>query len=432
MEYNTIFGNLDFDTVRSGTFRDKLGRYIQLAKVIYNGRKYNFGSQDGAVTITNGFTLWKFIAPVGRWDMSHFANTPLRDALAEIVADTETMPIPAWDDFFAYLSEPSVEQMANMAIHGRCSSMRIAYRKLDLPLIQGCSTFAQFMCWLGENSGEAGDILSATFINGQDMIIPLDQYVGNPLRLMCRSAATERPDDYGTDTPVIQNGSTTIAAYGKKQGFYHDSVLYFAMGAIQGVYAFDVTSDQNGASIPKGWSVYSGGRYTATDFAADGAGITVTDSIAYTYLAKVFFNIEYESTEADVYRVRSVVDLSEVPDGVFAQAYNFSLGLDHTDTQPGLVLLTGASEDTQMMYVYVDQDDSFMGITLSAGWNKLDPQTLEATPYDMVANPLELSLVDGEFEITDIDAFSAATEYIETREQVMEELDGTIYFMLRA
>ena len=210
MEYSTIFGDLDFDTLRAGTFRDRAGRYIQLAKVIYNGRGYNFGSQDGAVTITNNFTLWKFIAPVGRWDMAHFAPLPLRQSLAEIVQDTQNAPIPAWDDFFAYLSDPQVEQMANMAIHGGVSSLRIAYRKLDLPLIQGCTTFAQFMRWLGENSGEAGDIPSGTFVSGQDMIIPLDQYVGEPLRLMCRSAATERPDDYGTDTPVIRYGDQVL------------------------------------------------------------------------------------------------------------------------------------------------------------------------------------------------------------------------------
>jgi hypothetical protein len=204
------------------------------------------------------------------------------------------------------------------------------------------------------------------------------------------------------------------------------------MGAIQGVYAFEATTDQNGASIPAGWSVYGGGKYTSRDLAADGAGVEVTDSIRYSYLAKVFFDIEYETAFADVYRVRETVDLSAIPEGFAASSYDFQMMLDHTETQPILTIMTGTSEDKMTMYGYVETDEEYYGARLHAGWNALDPLTGEAAPYDMAARPLVFSLVNGAYEIPDMDAFRAVAEYKETKEQIMEALNGTVYFMLRA
>lgn len=448
MEYNPIFGNADFGAYREVQFRNKYGELYTIFRVIYNGRKYiyNGGSgggggseggggsalRDGAVAVSSDFSVWKFITPPDRWDMSHFAPLPLRDSLSTIVEDTRNAPIPAWDEFFHNLAEPQVEQIANQAIHGGFSSLGIAYRKANLPLIQGCTDFPSFMALLGDNCGEAGDIPTEFFLNGQELIIPLDQYVATPVRFMCRTVPTERPNDYGTDNPVFRKGDTTICAYGTKGGFYSAPVLYFDYSLLQYVYSFEEATDANGAVIPAGWSTYGGGTYTSRNLGGDGLGLQMSDDLTYSYLAKVFYNIEYETAETNVYQVKSTIDMSSIPSDFTALSYDFEFMVIEEGDNRILYLATGATEDRMTVYGYASEDMAFDGMNIVAGWNTLNPSTGEAMPYDMERNPLRLNFVAGESEVSDMDDLRAIADYLETTEKAKESLYGTTYFILQA
>lgn len=447
MEYNPLLGNANFGAYHDVQFRNKLGVLYAIFRVIYNGRKYIYNGssggeggeggggsalQDGAVAVSQDFSVWKFIAPPDRFDMAYFAPMTLRNALAEIVADTEASPIPAWNEFFTHLADPQIEQMANQAVLGGFSSLGIAYRKIDLPLIQGCTDFPSFMRWLGENSGEAGEISTEAFLNGQSLIIPLDQYVAQPLRFMCRAIPTQRPEAYDTDTPVFKKGETTICAYGTKEGFYSVPVLYFEYGALKYIYSFQSATDANGAVIPAGWSTYNGSTYTAGDLAAEGMGLGMGDDITYTYLAKVFYDIEYETAVTTVYQLYNEIDMTAIPDDFTASSYGFEIMMMDTGTQHLLYLVTGASEDRMTVYAYAGQDEIVNGMSVTAGWNTLNPDTGEAMPYDMEQNPLRLNFVTDESEISDREVLLKVADYLGTAEQAKELLYGTTYFILQA
>lgn len=445
MEYNPLLGNVNFGAYQEVQFRNKLGVLYTIYRVIHNGRKYIYNGssgggeggggsslQDGAVAVSEDFSVWKFITPPDRWDMSYFAQKTLKESLTEIVADTETAPIPAWDDFFTYLADPQIEQMANQAVLGGFSSVGIAYRKVDLPLIQGCTNFQSFMRWLGENIGEAGDLPTESFLNGQSLIIPLDQYIANPVRFMCRETPTERPNYYGTDTFIFQQGDTAFCSYGTKNGFYGAPVLYYSRYFNEYIYSFEPTTDANGGNIPVGWSSYIGGAYVPKTVGDDGLGLAMEDGLKYSYLARIFYNIEYETAETAVYQLKSTIDMSAIPDDFVAASYGFEIMMMDTGTQHLLYLVTGASEDRMTVYAYAGQDEIVNGMSVTAGWNTLNPDTGEAMPYDMEQNPLRLNFVADESEISDREVLLKVADYLGTAEQAKELLYGTTYFILQA
>lgn len=244
MEYSTIFGKFDWDTVRRGKFQGRNGNFMTIARIIYNGLSYNFGSQDGAVTIMDGFSVWRFIAPVGRFDMEEYAKSSLHDALQNVVEEVKSVPVLAWDEFFSFLG--GNEDMANMAILGY-DVIRIGGVKVNFPMIQNCSDFETFMRWLSDNIGEAGNLPACDFITGQDMTIPMEMYSATPIAVTLKTP-TMRPT-YSEDVPLFGG----VALYGKDDIFAHPVYCAVKYPEIY-VYAFEETT-YNGVAVPTGWSV---------------------------------------------------------------------------------------------------------------------------------------------------------------------------------
>lgn len=294
MEYSTIFGKFDWNKARRGKFQGKSGNFMSIARIIYNGLSYNFGTQDGAVTIMDGFMAWNFIAPVDRFDLSRYEDMTLREMLEDVIADVENVPVVAWDEFFEFLD--SNEDMANAAVHG-FSVHRIGGAKLDLPLIEGCSDFCKFMRWLCDNAGEAGNLPAKAFIHEQDMAIPIDLYTATPVSLTAKTP-TRKP----TETEISLLGD--YACFTTLEGAFAQPVFLMVIEDVIVLYAYEETSDMLGGIVPQGWNVVSedenGLIYTPWDIDANPVTIPFPygEGIEVNWQAKIFMDIEYsEETE---------------------------------------------------------------------------------------------------------------------------------------
>lgn len=437
MEYEGVFDGLNLQSLRQGKFIKKSGGYIQLARIIFNGFSYNFGTQDGAVTINDNYTIWKFITPKDRWDLSHFAGKTLIETLQEIKADTDSTPIVAWDNFFNYLSDPQIEAYANMAIFNNTSSVKVAYCDTNLPIIQGVSTFSQFAAWIIENIGESGQLPATSFINGTDLIIPIDLYVGTPLRFNFKTP-TMKPNAMGvvvTDT----DGKTGLVRYDKADDVFDSPVLQIVVTDEQGeidhniIYAYEETKDSSGVTVPQGWSSTDGLTYTPFDIDSNPVNLEYVDGMQFTYLMKVFGDVEFESQTVDCYKIRDTIDLSAVADDFTASGSTFAFMVESIDNSQKMIAFMYSTDETNArIFVYVDTADSFNGAELTPGWNELfqnADETMTATPYDMAANPIIAAAIN--FETSDATSLLACVDYAGTTTVISEELNGTIYFMFR-
>lgn len=426
METNLLIGGVDFNTIRHAQFRKRNGDLFTLAKIIYNGFKNNLGTHDGAVVINNNYLLWKFIAPADRYDMEHFAPLTLRQALEEIREDTENAPVPAWDNFFEFLGEPENEAAFNAILHGKTSSIHIAYRNTDLPLLRGTKDFPGFVTWLARNCGEAGAIPASTFINGQDMIIPLDLYTATPLRGRLKTPTIE-PTWIGDEMPVFTISGENAVVYGTKNGLYHYPVLYIGMDDGTLLYSFHMMADINGLAVPAGWSKFDGATYAPYDIEANPIALEYGEGMEMTYLAKAFFDIEYESAYSDVFRLRETIDLDSLPEGLCIETYSHTIMLSEDGY---LLVVTGETEDQMRMFAYFAQDTEVDGRVMKAGWNTIDPTDGEPAPHDMANRPVYVDIFDGAAE--DLSAMGAVAHFVERKLKAKEKHIGTIHFMLRA
>lgn len=299
MEYKTILGKFDWDTVRRGKFQGKSGKFTTLARIIYNGLSYNFGSQDGAVTMLGGLTTWRFIAPVGRFDMTDYTGLSLRDALAGMSEDAMNVPIPAWDEFFSFLS--GREDLVNASIQPNV--IFVGGIKVDLPFLQNCSTFSEFINWLNSNMGAAGNLPASEFVHGQDMAIPMEMYSAT-----ISSVTLKKPTDmpaYSSDVDVIDSMGNGYASYGKLSGTYTQPVFVIKASGCSYVYSFVApTTDANGTIVPLGWSMAydsaNGLQYTPIDIVANPVTIQADSGATMkNYIAKLFVDIEYDLSTAE-------------------------------------------------------------------------------------------------------------------------------------
>lgn len=288
MEYKTIFGEFDWDTVRRGKFQGKSGTFMSIARIIYNGLSYNFGSQDGAVTIMNQLTTWRFIAPVGRFDMTDYADLSLADALKDVAEDTKNVPIPAWDEFFSFLG--GREDLVNAAIQPYV--IFIGGVKVDLPFLQSCSTFFEFMSWLLADIGEAGNLPASAFIEGQDMFILMEEYSAMPTSITLKTP-TIKPT-YSDDINLLSG----YAYYGKQDAFAHPVFM-----CDRYIYAYEETTFY-GVAVPQGWSIMeidSAENISFAPYDMDANPVTIAlggEAVEVNYIAKLFMDIEYDLSTA--------------------------------------------------------------------------------------------------------------------------------------
>lgn len=431
MEYEGVFGRVDLQSIRQGKFIKKNGSYIQLARIIYNGFSYNFGTPNGAVTINDNYSIWKFITPKDRWALSHFANNTLLETLQIIKADTDSAPIVAWDNFFNYLSDPKIETYANTAIFNNTSSIKVAYCDTDLPIMQDVTTFSQFARWIIEHIKGSGQLPTSSFINGADLIIPIDLYVGTPVSFNFKTP-TMKPNSPGA-VIIDTDGKTGLVSYDTAKGVFNSPVLHIPISDEETViYAYDETTDSTDTTIPQGWSRTDGLTYTPFDIDTNPVSIEYVEGMEFTYLMRVFGEVEIELQTVDCYKMRDTIDLSTVADDFTATGSTFMLATEYAETQKMITLIYGTNESDAKMLVYVETADIINGTELSPGWNEIitgDDESILAVPYDMSANPIVQPASN--VEVSDGASLLACVEHAGQTEVKAEELNGTIHFIFR-
>lgn len=275
--------NYDMTKVYRGKFQGLRGKFITIARLIHNGLSYNLGTIDGAVTIMDDFTRWRFIAPIDRFVREEFAEMTLREVLQMMADETANVPVPAWDDFFSFLS--GREDLANAAILGN-SVIRVGGMKVTPRPIENCSDFGSFASWLCGVIGEAGNLPAVGFIVGQELLIPLDMYSATPVSVTLKTP-TQKPA-YKEDTTL----------WGKHSESFNDPVF---LGG-EYLYAFEPTTDKFGTAIPQGWSIVSEeGKtwsYTPYDMEANPVTIPIEDGseLEFIWIEMLFMDIEYDET----------------------------------------------------------------------------------------------------------------------------------------
>ena len=444
--YTKIFNPNDFLTMPKGRFKQKIGTYITLAKIIYNGVVYKIGAggsggsgdgsgggQDGNVNVNGSYTTWIFATPEERWDLSLFANDTLLETLHTIKSDTDAAPIPEWDEFFAYLSDPEIEQLANMAIFSNTSTIKVAYREANLPIMQNVSTFSQFASWISDNIGEAGSMPTSAFINGDDLIIPIDIYKGLPKRFNFNTP-TMRPN-LDCDVLIKENGDA-VATYGTASNRFQDPVLVISYEDEHGdiirnvIYAYQDTVDNTGLIVPQGWSGWNGIDYTSFDINSNPVYVDAMDGMQFTHLMRVFGDVEFETATIDAYKIKNTIDLSAIPDGFQATGSSFNMYCDGTDNK--MLTLYYGDDKIFRSFVYVESATEMEGVTLSPGWNEVFDTGSEfsALPYDMTINPIIAAAGD---DLTTSDAEALLT-IVESAGQItvtMEAYYGSVHFIFR-
>ena len=296
MEYKPTFGKFDWDTVRRGKFQGRNGKFMSLARLIYNGLSYNFGSQDGAVTIGDGFTVWRFIAPVDRFVVSDYVDLPLQETLSGVIAETERVPVPAWNEFFSFLG--GNEDIANAALLGH-DVIRVGGVKVNFQPIQNCTDFSSFMRWLTANLGEAGNLQSSDFIAGQDMIIPLDMYNSVPVAMTLKNP-TQIPE-YKEDVVIGTSANWFIWSKTDTAPF-----PFFTVSSDVGIVVYSpgaATDPDSGVSLIQGWNKLDlqNGQYIPYDMEANPITVPITDWTSLTdaqkQLLKCFGDFIYDETQ---------------------------------------------------------------------------------------------------------------------------------------
>lgn len=432
--YKTIFGDADFAALRRIHFRGKAGNIITIARLIYNGFSHNLGTVDGAVVIKNNYSVWQFIAPAGRWVVDDFTGKSLSEALQLVGEDSAVVPVPAWDDFCGFLRDPEIEMNVNQILHGSTSSIKVAYKKTESPLIKGIVDFPSFARWLYEHTGEAGETPAEQFAIGQSINIPADLYKSTPVSFTLKTP-TEQPT-YVKEVDVLAGDGVT-AVYAAHEGAIEQPIFYCAVDSTTYIYAFEQTTDPDGVVVPQGWSVFDGSAYIPYDMEANPVVIPYVEGLEWSYLAKAFADIQWETTTETTYRIKNTIDLSAFAGEEFmfygaGTTYEFQVVYSETESVYGIALMY-STEIEQRIYHYVDKDTEYEGITIPKGWSVLVEDDSEAgahcEPYDMEANPLTVSILDGMYETTNESLSAEIADFVEETTAVKEELSGTITFL---
>lgn len=100
--------------MKKGLFARKAGTVFQLAKLVFNGKAYTFtAATRGAVALNAAATDWWFVAPDGRFDFDGLGELTAGGFLEAVAASCDGTPVPAWDEFAAWLSESGTVELVN-------------------------------------------------------------------------------------------------------------------------------------------------------------------------------------------------------------------------------------------------------------------------------------------------------------------------------
>jgi hypothetical protein len=440
--YKKIFEGVDLASLRGASFKTKIGNFITLSKLIYNGFSYNFGTIDGAVVIMNNYALWRFIAPANRWSHDDFEGKSLSETLRIVGEESAVVPVVAWDEFCKFLAGGDNLVIVNQIMFGKTSSIKIAYKNTDLPLLSGITDFPSFAKWLYTHMGEVGDEPHDKFHTSKGLAIPIDIYQSTPVSFTLKTPAEEPPYPYMSDT-VMLKGEGVTAGYTNKamDGTTMSRASVFRCKIGEDIYVFgfedgeDWMTSQKHPSYKAGWNKWNGTYYERYDMEANPVVIPYTEGMEWSYLAKAFTDIQWETTGEKKYRVKSTIDLSAFAGKEFicygfGSENGFECRYVETDVAHGLVLYYGNETESDIYYYLSEETEIENGVIAPRGWSIVVPDDSETgyhvEPYEM---DLVISLVDGQYETNNESLVAKIVDLAEDTTVTKEKLNGTIHFV---
>ena len=220
METSGVFSGIPLASVKTARYLNKAGTFFTLAKLVLNGKAYDFnGVSKGSVVMTADALGWAFTAPDGRFDLYTLSAMSTAGMLESMASSCESSPVEAWEDFAAWLSEDAIVEQVN-AIFSGCTRAAVAGVDVDIPVFTVPGSFPAFVRWLASVMGDAASLPASEFRNADnenrfDVTVDLYQPDGTEEQLVGYRIVTP------TTRPEAE--SLTVFSDGDKVIFYNDN-----------------------------------------------------------------------------------------------------------------------------------------------------------------------------------------------------------------
>lgn len=146
-----FFNGVPLASVKHARFLTRAGDFYSVAKLIFNRKTYNFSdaAENGAVCYGSNYANWVFIAPDDRFDWDAMAEMTLGDMMTYVIEIATASPVPAWDEFVAWLNGESetLDKVLNactraylVSVDGSESKSTCLYNGVELPDINAVWT----------------------------------------------------------------------------------------------------------------------------------------------------------------------------------------------------------------------------------------------------------------------------------------------------
>ena len=141
-----FFNGVPLASVKHARFLTRAGDFYSIAKLIFNRKTYSFSdaAENGAVCYGSNYANWVFIAPDDRFDWDAMAEMTLGDMMTYVIEIATASPVPAWDEFVAWLNGESetLDKVLNactraylVSVDGSESKSTCLYNGVELPAL---------------------------------------------------------------------------------------------------------------------------------------------------------------------------------------------------------------------------------------------------------------------------------------------------------
>ena len=274
MESGGIFAGVPLGAVKRARFLDRAGAFFTLAKLVYNNVLYDFTAAGGSGTVVTDaqYLNWRFVAPDGMFDMDALGELTLGGMLEQVADTARQAPVPAWEDFAAWLAQPKTAELIQDVF-----SQAAYFGTRGVPVrpvpFQAPADFPDFLGWLTVSAGEAAALDGSQFRTESGFDYEVGLYIQQGFRASLRTPR-ERPDlPDGTEILPGRILYTTNGGMADVPVLLVDRELCPAFaGAYPGYdaifYAYGETHDTlgMGLTIPQGWYALSAGTMSMAPF----------------------------------------------------------------------------------------------------------------------------------------------------------------------
>lgn len=167
-----FFNGVPLASVKHARFLTRAGDFYSIAKLIFNRKTYNFSdaAENGAVCYGSNYANWVFIAPDDRFDWDAMAEMTFGDMMTYVIEIATASPVPAWDEFVAWLNGESetLDKVLNACTRAYLAASDPVpaggvYTECNVPKLTGSTDFPGFAACLKDATTPAHEEAAASF-----------------------------------------------------------------------------------------------------------------------------------------------------------------------------------------------------------------------------------------------------------------------------